>query len=485
MKRSPNVLTIMCDQLNASVLNCYGGRLKTKNIDRLAKKGMAFDCAYCQTPLCTPSRASFITGLYPHNHGISSNVMRIDYPVVGGPETEEGINNEDITTDKILHDAGYTTAHYGKWHLSGEYPYYYNDMYREHHEYEVEMKELFDDVQKKDKDDYMDWYGWKLPVTVSDNVKRAKNSLSDKWGNRDFYTKLGRLDIEVENTFDYKVASKSIDFINNIGENPFSLTCSFNLPHDPNVIPDPYYSMVHPSEIEIDRQSFTDRYFQDELSLGVALEMGDDFMREFIRIYYASVLFIDDQVGRVLDALENNKMLDDTIIVFVADHGDMAGGHGMFWKSTKAFYDEIARVPLIISYPNMLKAGIYDNPVELTDVMPTLLELTNQKALNLIDGESLVPYISGLKDGVNRVAFSERIKWNKMHVRNYQEDEKDGLMVRTKRWKYSIYPDGKEFLFDMENDKDENKNIANDSNYNHIKDEMKCLIESKLPKTNY
>ena len=97
-----NILFLQCDQLNASVLDVYGGPVHTKHISRLAQQSVVFDAAYCSTPLCTPSRASMITGQYPHNHGIVSNVMRRDYPVLGGPETEQGIENQDETTDKVL-----------------------------------------------------------------------------------------------------------------------------------------------------------------------------------------------------------------------------------------------------------------------------------------------------------------------------------------------------------------------------------------------
>ncbi len=113
----PNIILLMCDQLNASVPGCYGGPVPTPNLDRLAREGILFDRATCPFPVCSPTRASMVTGLYPHTHGITHNVNQRDYPAIGAPETEEGLKAGDITTEKLLHGAGYRTHHYGKWHL--------------------------------------------------------------------------------------------------------------------------------------------------------------------------------------------------------------------------------------------------------------------------------------------------------------------------------------------------------------------------------
>lgn len=489
MQGKPNILIIMCDQLNASVMSCYGGQVKVPAMEKLAGDGAIFDKAYCQTPFCSPSRASVITGLYPHGHGLTGNVMRLDYPVCRAPETEEGINNADVTTEKILHGAGYKTAHYGKWHLLGEVPDYYPDMYREHYEYRKDAAALFNEAEKLESGSYMDWYGWKLPVDVADRVKESTEKLSDRWKKldrlNDFYTKIGRLKLRPEDTFDYKIADRCIDFINRQEDTPFMLTCSFNLPHDPNVIPSPYYERVDPDSIDCDVNKFCDSYFEKELSREVAVQMGEGFLREFLRIYYASVTFIDDQVGRVLGALEKKGLLDNTVILFVSDHGDMAGGHGMFWKSTASFYDEVSRVPLILRYPPAVKPCRYGYPVELIDIMPTLLELTGKDAPRNIHGESLIPYIKGTKDGTEKAALSERIRWNEKHVRKLDDSAEGAFMLRTVKWKYFVYPDGKEFLFDMEADPHEYANLAGDSIHTDIVEKLRTSLGKRLVDTGY
>lgn len=489
--KNKNILLIMCDQLNAGLLDIYGGELKTKHLNKLAQESSVFTKAYCQTPLCTPSRASIITGQYPHAHGIVNNVMLKDYPMCGGPVTEEGINNEDITTEKILWGNGYKTAHYGKWHLSGDDLEYYKNMYREHYEYVDDMNEIFCETEALDRHKYMDWYGWKMPIETTSEFKKAARQVSERWRNAgrlgDFYSKIGRLCLDVEDTYDYKVADKSINFIKNVDNTPFMLTCSFNSPHDPNIIPSPYYEKINIDDIKCDVNKFCEEYFDGNLSKEVALQGGNEFLKEFLKVYYASILFIDDQIGRVLQALDESGKREDTIIVFLSDHGDMAGGHGMFWKSTCAFYDEVARVPLLISCNDMMAKGKYDYPIELVDVMPTLLELCNIKCDAKIHGKSLVGYVNGSRDSSNLTAFSERLNWNENHTRENQiYRDNFGFMIRDSEFKYCIHKlNGKvkEFLYHMSDDIKEYNNQANNYQYMMVKRNLKDKLINTLDKT--
>ena len=146
-RQQPNVLIIMCDQLNANVLSCYGGEVPTPNINRIAQNGALFRQATCPAPFCSPSRASMITGLYPHVHGIVYNVN----------EQFEGIHPDDVTTERILFEAGYETTHFGKWHLHDEELPYYQTYYRDQH-YGAEMKEFFEEVRKLPAEERMQFY---------------------------------------------------------------------------------------------------------------------------------------------------------------------------------------------------------------------------------------------------------------------------------------------------------------------------------------
>ena len=253
MDGRPNILLIMCDQLNASVLGCYGGPVPTPNLDRLASEGVLFHDAVCPTPFCSPSRASLITGVYPHSHGIVHNVNQQDYPAIPSPPTEESIHSQDITTEKLLNSSGYDTHHYGKLHLNHANLPYYEDVFGEHVEYEQQMSPIFDQVKTLPPDKRMEWYGWHLPVEVSSQLQEAVSSLGDQLTEKrlsDFITKMGRLDWPLEHVFDVQVAERTIERLGQLGQNPFMLTCSFNYPHDPNVVPSPYYEMFPPESIE-------------------------------------------------------------------------------------------------------------------------------------------------------------------------------------------------------------------------------------------
>ena len=503
-KNKPNVLLIMCDQLCASVLGAYGGTADTPNIGRLAENGTVFDAAYCQTPFCSPSRASLITGLYPHRHGIVGNVNSLDYPAMGvgaqGSAGGEGITNRDVMTESILHANGYKTAHLGKWHISsGDALSCYDSMYREHQEYGFEMREVFERVEKQPRDRYMDWYGWKLPVTLNREYAECLNALPERLKNRtlyEFYSKFGRLELPVEDTFDYKIASKGVDNIMSAKE-PFMLTCSFNMPHDPNVVPSPYYESVDMRRIKADASLPCDAAYLKDLSKDVPAHAGDAFLREFLRVYYAAVNLVDEQIGRLLNALEKRGIAENTVIILTADHGDMAGGHGMFWKATTAFYEEVARVPLIISAPGTGTTGTtgttgrnlrYGKPVELVDVMPTILELCGFKSPANIDGVSAAPVFSGGESKKN-TALCERLRFGSGDKRAaHTSDENYNFMLRTGRYKYVIHHNNgntAQLLFDLESDPGEYTNLIGLHEHKETEREMRSLLRVRLAESGY
>ena len=460
-----DTLFLMCDQLNPKVLDRCMELGLAPNLQSLRRRSANFTAAYCTTPLCTPSRGSIVTGLYPHQNGLVFNIMRRDYPCVGGPETEQGIENRDCTTEKLLWQAGWNTGHVGKWHLLGEDLAYYPQMYREHYEYAREMEETFRQVTAtRSREDYMDWYGWKLPVEPTERFRAAAARIGEPWRSapnlHDFYAKIGPMALKTEDTFDYRVASRAIRFLENLDDRPFFLTCSFNAPHDPNVISREYYDRVKDLDFQPEADAFCEEYFQHDLSYEVAQQGGADFIREFKRVYYASVCYIDDQVGRVLEALEKSGRQAN--IVFLADHGDMVGGHGMFWKCSMNFYDEIARVPFLLCAPE-LPAGDYDFPVELTDLMPTLLTLSGVAVPSHLEGEDLLPYCLGQKSAEGRTAFSERLDCNAEHTRVQQTYDHFAFMLRTKRYKYELFQkDGRmtQFLYDLQADPRENHDLS-------------------------
>lgn len=487
----PNVLMILADQVNAGVLGCYGGPIPTPNIDRLADEGVLFTEATCVTPFCSPSRASILTGRYPHSHGIVTNVNRSDYPAISSLPTEDGIKRGDITTEKLLNEAGYATHHYGKFHLTEYYLPYLPDMYGEGREYAHEMESIFHEVKKRPRKTWMNWYGWAMPVAVAPPLQRAVKALGNKWNGRayaEFVEKMGRLELPVEKTFEAGVANRTVERLRTLESKPFMITCSFNAPHDPNVVPSPYYESFSPDKIELPANfGHLETRFENEWSRRIVADLGEIGVREFLRIYYASVRLVDDQIGRVLESLERTGRAKDTIVVLSTDHGDMAGGHGMVWKSTSAFYDEIARIPLIIRYPRRFKPQKTGLAASHVDIMPTLLDLLGHPIPQEVQGQSLAPYLLGQRDPAKARAytFTERVRANSEESRRVYPGTPGSFMVRGRGWKYIRYPDGVEFLYNHKNDPGEVRNLANDPSYQGEKNKLVRELDAWLAETDY
>ncbi len=483
---APNVLLIMCDQLSANVLGCYGGQVPTPNIDRLAEEGVLFTSAMCTTPFCSPSRASIITGKYPHSHGILTNVNRRDYPAIPAPPTQQGIAMSDTTTEGVLAGRGYRTHHYGKWHLMDDDLPYYTDMFGEHHEYATVMGEVFDVVREQSAQTWMDWYGWALPVAVDERLAAACDAMGDAWQNRrlsDFITKMGRLRLPVEEVFDVQVADRTRAALRAADTAPFMITCSFNYPHDPNVVPSPYYETFSPDALDLpENVEAREARFEKDWSREIVRSLGEPGLREFMRVYHASVKLIDDQVGRVLNELDAQGLADNTVVVFTSDHGDMAGGHGMVWKSTSAFYEEVARVPLIIRYPHAVRPGQMQMPVSVADLMPTLLDLTGAPVPKGTEGHSLAPYLTGVKPEGSAPAYRvcERLVANADHTRAFRPQRRGVFMVRAAGSKYCRYAGGEEFLYDLTRDPGETENVSGNPEYSAVEAEFRAHLDSWL-----
>jgi len=484
VKKRPNILFIMCDQLNADALSCYGGPVDTPNIDRIAEQGVRFTRATCTTPYCSPTRASIVTGLYPHAHGIVLNA---------GPRRQQGIRAEDTTTEKLLNQAGYETHHYGKWHLEGDKLPYYPDMFRSAPEYAENMASVFSRVRRQDKAAWMNWYAWALPVDISPALQRQVGALGDQWKDKrfaEFIIKMGRLKLPLEQCFDVQVADLTCRRLKALKDssNPFMVTCSFVWPHDPNVVPSPYYDAFDPEKLELPENCHVrEERFEKNWSREIVSGLGEPGLREFLRVYYGMVKLIDDQVGRILKTLDETAKTDDTVIIFTADHGDMMGGHGMVWKSTNAFYEEVVRVPLLISYPHGFRPQVSQLAVDSTDFMPTLLELAGHPVSKQTEGQSLIPFIAG-KQGLSKsrqYTFSERVRGNPQGQRRVLPGTKGDFMVRGKGWKYIRYSDGQEYLYNLNKDPGETKNLTNDPLARPRRDELAAEMDKWLKRTGW
>ncbi len=498
-KLQPNIVFIICDQLNANSLSCYGGPVDTPNIDRIAKEGVRFNQAICTNPSCSPSRASIVTGLYPHSHGIVQNCSitgkkRTPVRIDAASMLMEGLNASDITTEKILSEAGYATHHYGKWHLEGDNLPYYTDMFRVNQEYAMEMAEVFWRVRHTKRSEWMNWYNWSLPVKITPQLKKAVNELGTRWDDdpyaiyNELVQKIGKLDLTHDQHFDVQVCNRTVERINEI-DKPFMITCSFNSPHDPHVIHSPYYDMFDPARIKLSaNRNYREARFERDFGRKVVAGLGDEFLKEFLRIYYGMVKMIDDQVGRILKALENTGKLNDTVIIFTADHGDMMGGHGMILKSTGGCYDEIVKVPLLIRYPKLIKPQISELAIDGTDFMPTILDLAGLSIPSHAQGQSILPYVTGKADiaKAREFTFNERVALKEKGIPTRSMTKAmSSCMIRGKGWKYMLYSNKQEFMYNLAEDPGEIRNVVYDVRYHSVRDEMRIELKKWLKRTGW
>ena len=486
INKKPNVLVIMCDQLNYKALSCYGGPLPTPNIDRIANEGIKFTRAYATTPFCSPSRASIVTGLYPHQHEVVQNL---------GFSQREGITIQDETTGKLLYEKGYSTHQYGKWHIESDslnYLPYYTDQYDYGYQYKKEMHEQGITIRKDDGQDWMSFYGQYWPTEVIPYMRGIRTHLEEIWKDRpikDVPIKMGRLRLQPEDWIDDKLANLTVKQIETAVSNkdPFFITTSFIWPHDPNFLPNPYYDRINPDSLAIPASKMPEKRFEKSWSRRMVNGYGDEGLKEFLRIYYGAVKYLDDRVGRILNELEKQGVLDETLIIFTSDHGDMMGGHGMVWKSNTSFYEEIAAIPFMVRYPKFIEPSVSDMHVSLVDIKPTILNFTKTSYKEEVSGVDLMPFMTGEKDKSQgrKYSFSQRITPDKKGRRNITKSSKGSFMIRGDRFKLFIYPDGESFFYDLENDPNETNNIINNKLYKNQILEIETALQKWLEDTNW
>ena len=425
----PNVLFIISDDLNNS-LGCYDHPLvKSPNIDRLAARGVRFERAYCQFPLCGPSRNSMLTGLYPNSTGILSNsqIFRQTIPT-------------HLSLSQALRLQGYFAARIGKL-------YHYN---------------VPKSVGTNGHDDPGSWE-LELNPAGCDRLLEEPDIFSLRPGNfggtlswyasprGDLLHTDGMLATDAEWVLERCARDK---------ERPFFLAVGFYRPHTPYVAPKEYFKGYPQKKMPLVEGVEEDQQDLPALALGSHKKehdlLTDDLRQQAIQAYFASITFMDAQVGRVLDALDRLCLADNTIVVFTSDHGYHLGEHGLWQKMS--LFEESARVPLIIAAPGMSEnGGVAKTPVGLIDLYPTLTELCNIDGPENLQGQNLAPI---LKDPT----LPGR-GWALSQVRRGSNKKQTfGFTLRTPRWRYTEWDGGKQGreLYDHENDPLEQKNLADD-----------------------
>lgn len=426
----PNILFLMADDLN-NRLGCYGDpQVQSPNIDRLAARGVRFDRAYCQFPLCGPSRNSLLTGLYPNSTGI----------IVNGTLFRQTIPQQH-SFPQSLRLGGYFSGRIGKLFHYGVPLSVGTNGHDDPASWELELNPAGCDRLEE------------LPQTFTLTPGQFGGTLS--WyaspKSDEFHT-----DGMMADDADWV-----LERFSRKRDRPFFLAVGFFRPHTPYTSPKPYFDLYNPAEMPVITDIAADQ--QDIPAPGLASykreqdKLTDDLRRECIRAYYASVTFMDAQVGKVLTALEKHGLADNTIVVFTSDHGYHLGEHGLWQK--QSLFEESARVPLIIAAPGLARPGsAVSTPVGLVDLAPTLLELAGVKAPENLQGQSLVPMLKDPTTVGRGWALSQVARGGRNNARAFY-----GYSLRTPRWRYTEWgvngEHGRE-LYDHEQDPRELTNLA-------------------------
>ena len=441
-----NVLFIISDDLTSTALSCYGNQVcSTPNIDRIAARGTRFTRAYCQGTYCGPSRASFMSGYYPHATGVLG--YKSPRPAIG----------DRATWAQHFKNAGYYTARVSKIYHMG----------------------VPGGIERGD-DGADDPASWTQRFNSQGPEWKAPGDGETLEGNPD-----GKRPVVGGNTFvvveadgddlvhsDGKTAKKACELIEQHKESPFFLGVGFVRPHVPFVAPRPYYDpflpyskMVLPEKIAGDWDDIPKAGINYKTSVNMKMDVRRQ--KKAVGGYYASVAYMDRQVGKVLDALTRAGLDDKTIVIFTSDHGYHLGEHD-FWAKV-SLRDESAQVPLIISVPGKQPA-VCHSLTELLDLYPSVSRLCGLEVPQRLQGRDISPMLDDPRHQVRKAAFSVA-------------PMRKGFLLREDKWAYIQYREdasGGVELFDMDKDPQQYQNLARSPDHQKIVAQFQRKLAEKL-----
>ena len=485
-----NILFIMCDQLRQDYLSCYGHpTLATPNIDNLAARGVRFTNAYCQAPLCGPSRASFYSGRYMSSHGVMGN--------------DDATQLGEMMIADYLEPLGYRTAVVGKTHTRKSV----DDMRRVGMDLQsaqananacggfepYECHEgLYPDPILSDKQGYTEYLrslGYDTHNPWEKNANSGKDEsgqLHSGWALR---SSKYAADIREEHSETAFCTDRAIDFIEETGAQSWCLHLSYIKPHWPVMAPAPYHNMysasdlIKPNRSEAEKQNphpVYAEFMQEEYSLNYSQQ---EVAETVIPVYMGLVKQIDDHLGRLFHFMGSVGQLDNTLIVFTADHGDYLGDH---WLGEKdLFHEPSAKIPLIVVDPRTDAEGtrgdVRDEFVESVDLIPSFLEFAGgSDCTERLEGTSLLPLTTSSESPANWREFTiSEIDYSERGPKRLHEGAPyrcRAIMVRNLRWKYVHYQGFDAQLFDLENDPNELADLGTDSKYQTVREYMMQCI---------
>jgi len=434
----PNVLLIMADDLRD-----FGGAftkdlVKTPNLERLRARGTSFERAYVQYPVCNPSRSSMLTGLRAEQTGITGNdtPLRQKHPDI-------------ITLPQLLKEAGWQSHAFGKiTHLGGK---------------DTREKRMWMDVGKS-------WHSAQaFEATKTGRTMLQGRNVTDgalpwcEWGAAD-----GGDDDQP----DGQIAAATVTMIKKPGDTPWIIGCGFMKPHDPFIAPKKYFDLYPPESIKPWRDPADMTPVRKEAvgfgALGGAFaKFTDKEWSELLRAYCAGTSFMDAQLGRVLDALDEKNLWDNTIVIFVSDHGYHTGERR--WWNKNTLFERSCRTQLIIAAPGMKGAQASRSLVELVDLYPTIADLCGLKPPHALAGASLRPVLENPGASVKDAAFTYVSRGKRLQ----------GRSIRSARWRLTRWSDGVTELYDHDQDPGELHDVS--ARHADIVNELTARLQT-LPK---
>lgn len=444
--QKPNILWICTDQQRFDTIGALGNpHINTPNIDRLVHRGVAFSRTYAQCTVCSPSRASFLTGRYPRTTRVTKN---------GAPYFPD----DEVLVTKILSENNYDCGLIGKLHLSSM----------------RNVEEPFS-IERRNDDGYR-FFKWSpaqrdaWPVGHDYQIWLKEQGI--EW-NECWHGRNGGIDAQYHQTT--WSANEAVSFIRYHGHEPWLLSVNVYDPHDPFDPPQAYKNRFDPNEMPLPKWKEGELKNKPKIQQDDYLQGGQGGngpsceklsareKQEYIADYYAMIELIDDNIGRLLETLEETGQMENTVIIFMSDHGEMLGDHGLILKGAY-FYEGLVHVPLIISWPQKFLQGKISNAlVELVDIAPTLLDIAGIEIPYYMQGRSLLPILTGAselhthKDHVYCEYYNALLG---CHKNVYATMYYDG------RYKIVVYH-GEQLgeLYDHQTDPDEFCNLWNDKNF--------------------
>ena len=462
----PNVLFLISDDLN-NYLGCYGDpRAKTPNIDKLAARGVRFDRAYCTFPLCGPSRNSMLTGLYPNSTGILANaqIFRQTIPA-------------QVSLPQAFRQQGYFAARIGKL-------YHYN---------------VPKSIGTNGHDDPASWEVELNPAGVDRTEEEPKifSLTPGSFGGTLSWYASPKSEEHHTDALEAADAEWVLERCAKRKERPFFLAVGFFRPHTPYVAPKtPYFDLYPEAEMPVVQGVKEDQADMPAAALGGYKkeqdQLTDDLRRQALQAYYASISFMDAQVGRVVDALDRLGLAENTIVVFTSDHGYHMGEHGLWQK--QSLFEGSARVPLLIVAPGVTKKGtVAAAPVSHLDLYPTLAELSGVKAPANLQGQSLVPMLKDTAAKGRGWALTQVVRGGGFRRFGASPAVADdgkrffGYSLRTPRWRYTEWGEGAQGreLYDHDADPKELTNLAEKSEHAptvaELSTQLRAAVKTSFP----